>query len=76
MGISTFSRYLTNTDDTLQQVRIVKSDGNLHGVLNWFAVHPTSMNMTNHLISSDNLGYASIRMEKILNPSKPTGNVS
>lgn len=69
-------RYLTNTDETLQQVRIVKNDGSLHGVLNWFSIHTTSMNMTNHLISSDNLGYASIRMEKTLNPGKPTGHVS
>ncbi|XP_026314778.1 neutral ceramidase-like [Hyposmocoma kahamanoa] len=67
-------RYLGNTDDTLQQVSIVKSDGSLHGVLNWFAVHTTSMNMTNHLISSDNLGYASIRLEKTLNPNRPTGH--
>lgn len=37
------------------------------GVINWFAVHPTSMNNTNRLISSDNVGYASILMEKALN---------
>lgn len=40
------------------------------GVINWFAVHPTSMNNTNRLISSDNVGYASILMEKALNGNK------
>ncbi|KAJ2950251.1 hypothetical protein O0L34_g11613 [Tuta absoluta] len=66
-------RYTQDTDNTLYQVRIVKSDGNLHGVLNWFAVHPTSLNMTNSLVSSDNFGYASLLMEKTLNPSSPAG---
>ncbi|CAH2077088.1 unnamed protein product, partial [Iphiclides podalirius] len=66
-------RYDTNTDNTLTQVRIVKGDGSLHGVLNWFPVHTTSMNMTNHLISSDNLGYAALRMERELNPNSRTG---
>ncbi|CAG9785828.1 unnamed protein product [Diatraea saccharalis] len=67
------ARYDGNTDDTLTQVRIVREDGNLHGVLNWFAVHTTSMNMTNRLISSDNLGYAAITMEKKLNPGALPG---
>ena len=40
----------------------------LVGVLNWFAVHPTSMNSTNQLISGDNKGYASYVMEKGHNP--------
>ncbi|CAH2241582.1 jg3918 [Pararge aegeria aegeria] len=62
-----------NFDDELSQVRIVKADGRLHGVMTWFAVHTTSMNMTNRLISSDNLGYAAYRMEKALNPRRPAG---
>ncbi|CAH0581612.1 unnamed protein product [Chrysodeixis includens] len=61
-------RYDGDTDDTLTQVRIQRPDGSLLGVMNWFAVHTTSMNMTNHLVSSDNLGYAALRMEKELNP--------
>ncbi|XP_038214636.1 neutral ceramidase-like [Zerene cesonia] len=67
------SRYDTNTDNELTQVRIVKPDGSLHGVLNWFAVHTTSMNMTNKLVSSDNLGYAAMRLETELNPGRPVG---
>ena len=39
----------------------------LIGVLNWYAVHGTSMNSTNKLISGDNKGYASYLMEKEIN---------
>ncbi|XP_026489460.2 neutral ceramidase-like [Vanessa tameamea] len=67
------ARYDKNIDDELTQVRIVKSDGNLHGVMNWFSVHATSMNMSNHLVSSDNLGYAALKLEATLNPGRPTG---
>ncbi|XP_045768235.1 neutral ceramidase-like [Maniola jurtina] len=66
-------RYDRNVEDELTQVRIVKSDGSLHGVMSWFSVHTTSMNMTNQLVSSDNLGYAAYRMEKTLNPGRPAG---
>ncbi|XP_052755073.1 neutral ceramidase-like [Galleria mellonella] len=65
--------YENNVDDILTQVRIVKANGDLHGVLNWFAIHATSMNMTNRLVSSDNLGYAAITMEKTLNPDNLVG---
>ena len=33
----------------------------------WFPVHCTSMNNTNHLISSDNKGYAAQMFEKVKN---------
>eukprot|EP00635_Sarcinochrysidales_sp_CCMP3193_P007017 CAMPEP_0118918124 /NCGR_PEP_ID=MMETSP1166-20130328/17716_1 /TAXON_ID=1104430 /ORGANISM="Chrysoreinhardia sp, Strain CCMP3193" /LENGTH=769 /DNA_ID=CAMNT_0006858369 /DNA_START=17 /DNA_END=2326 /DNA_ORIENTATION=- len=36
----------------------------LRGVVTWFAVHPTSMNNTNTLVSSDNKGYASLLTER------------
>ena len=38
------------------------------GVINWFAVHPTSMNNTNLLINGDNKGLASQLLEKDINP--------
>ena len=44
-----------------------EKDEDVMGVINWFAVHPTSMNSTNHLISGDNKGYASYLMEKKYN---------
>lgn len=45
------------------------------GVLNWFAVHGTSMNNTNTLISGDNKGYASYLLERDYNgPEVATGH--
>lgn len=37
------------------------------GSLNWFAVHGTSMNNTNTLVSGDNKGYASYLLEREIN---------
>lgn len=48
-------------------------DNQYIGVINWFAVHPTSMNNTNKLVTSDNVGYASILLEKELNPGALVG---
>lgn len=61
------ARYKYDTDKTLSQIRFVSPENKILGVINWFAVHPTSMNNTNKLISSDNVGYASVLMEKALN---------
>ncbi|CAG4949482.1 unnamed protein product [Colias eurytheme] len=61
------AKYEYDVDKTLSQVRFITPDNQILGVINWFAVHPTSMNNTNRLISSDNVGYASILMEKALN---------
>jgi len=44
-----------------------KKTGKPMGSVNWFAVHATSMNNTNKLISSDNRGYASQMMERYVN---------
>jgi neutral ceramidase len=43
------------------------------GVINWFSVHPTSMNNSNHLISGDNKGLASLMFEKSMNQGKMPG---
>lgn len=45
----------TDTASTTLQVR---RSGRLDGVLNWFAVHATSMSTDNTLVSPDNKGYA------------------
>eukprot|EP00936_MAST-01D_sp_MAST-1D-sp1_P000050 g50.t1 len=42
-------------------------------VFNWFAVHPTSMNNTNTLVSGDNKGYASYLMERKHNGATADG---
>ncbi len=56
--------YPSNTDKTMTLLRFVNAAGSDVGVLNWFAVHPTSMGNTNKLISGDNKGYASYLFEK------------
>lgn len=41
----------------------------------WFAVHSVSMNYTNRMVSSDNMGYASYLMEQDKNPGDLPGQV-
>jgi hypothetical protein len=57
------------------QLRLVREDGLPVGTINWFAVHPTSMNNTNILVSSDNVGYAAILFEQRMNPGRLIGKV-
>ena len=42
-------------------------ENEIMGVINWFAVHATSMNVTNNLISGDSKGFASLSLEKMMN---------
>ncbi|KAG7204442.1 hypothetical protein KM043_004878 [Ampulex compressa] len=60
-------KYKYDVDKTMALLRFVHADGKPLGSIAWFAVHPTSMNNTNHLVSSDNVGYASILLEKEMN---------
>ncbi|XP_076761609.1 neutral ceramidase [Xylocopa sonorina] len=60
-------KYKYDVDKVLTQIKFIGADDKPLGVINWFAVHPTSMNNTNHLVSSDNVGYASILFEKTVN---------
>lgn len=57
----------------MTQLLFISHRNTLIGSINWFAVHPTSMNNTNKLLTSDNMGYASILLEKKLNPDSLTG---
>ena len=41
----------------------------------WFAVHAVSMNYTNRMVSSDNMGYASYLLEQDKNPGELPGQV-
>lgn len=59
----------------MTQLKFIAADGHPMGVINWFAVHPTSMNNTNRLVSSDNVGYASILFEKKMNKGSMVGKV-
>lgn len=56
-----------NTDKTMTLIHLLDENEKTIGLVNWFAVHATSMNNTNTLISGDNKGYASYLMEKELN---------
>jgi neutral ceramidase len=61
------ARYNADTDKNMLLLKMVNTKGEVFGVLNWFAVHGTSMNNTNTLISGDNKGYASYSLEKYMN---------
>ena len=66
--IFSFFRYEFDTDHTVYQLNILHAlTQEPLGVINWFAVHPTSMNNTNHLISGDNKGLASQLLERHVN---------
>ena len=58
------AKYTSDTDKTMTLLRFVSAGGSNLGMINWFAVHPTSMGNTNKLITGDNKGYASYLFEK------------
>lgn len=67
------AQYAHDTDKELTQLRFMDMENNLLGAFNWFAVHATSMNNTNRLVTSDNVGYAALLLEKEYNPNKMPG---
>jgi neutral ceramidase len=60
-------RYEHDTDKNMYLMKFVSMTGQPLGLITWFAVHPTSMNNTNTLISGDNKGIASLLFEAKLN---------
>ena len=62
------AKYTSNVDTRMVQLNFYNLDNEPLGVLNWFAVHPTSMNNSNHFISGDNKGIASLLLEKSFSP--------
>lgn len=69
------NRYKYDTDKTLTQLKFTNFNGSTIGAFNWFAVHATSMNNTNKLVTSDNVGYASILLESAVEPDSLPGKV-
>ncbi|KAI9893831.1 MAG: hypothetical protein M1814_005384 [Vezdaea aestivalis] len=66
-------RYEHNVDRTMTLMRFTrKSDGKHLGVLNWFAVHGTSMLGNNTLVAGDNKGVAAYLFEKSVKGEKNT----
>ncbi|NXF08457.1 ASAH2 ceramidase, partial [Smithornis capensis] len=70
------SRYSSNTDKEMVMLKMVDEDGEELGLISWFAVHPVSMNNTNHLVNSDNVGYASYLFEQEKNKGMLPGEGS
>ena len=64
-----------DTDKNMFLLNLMSQEtGESVGVVNWFAVHGTSMNNTNTLTSGDNRGYASYLLERHFNgPHKMPG---
>ncbi|XP_031168102.1 neutral ceramidase isoform X2 [Sander lucioperca] len=66
-------RYKWNTDKQVLVLKFTGLDGDGIGMLSWFAVHAVSMNLTNRMVSSDNMGYASYLLEQDKNPGQLPG---
>ncbi|KAM4526371.1 neutral ceramidase [Fundulus diaphanus] len=69
-------RYKSNTEKQVLVLKFTDLDGNGMGMISWFAVHAVSMNYTNRMVSSDNMGYASYLLEKDKNPGELPGQGS
>ncbi|NXY87709.1 ASAH2 ceramidase, partial [Alcedo cyanopectus] len=70
------SRYSSDTDKEMVMLKMVGENGQELGFISWFAVHPVSMNNTNHLVNSDNVGYASYLFEQEKNKGMLPGEGS
>ncbi|KAK9765121.1 Neutral ceramidase [Basidiobolus ranarum] len=68
------ARYKHNTDTNMRLIKFTNEAGKPIGIFNWYAVHCTSMNSDNSLISGDNKGYASYLLEKDMNEGALTGS--
>ncbi|KAJ9531870.1 hypothetical protein QJQ45_022019 [Haematococcus lacustris] len=58
------AQYADDRDTVMSLVRVEDAQGRGLGLLNWFAVHCTSLNNTNRLISGDNKGVAQQLVER------------
>ncbi len=58
-------KYEFDTDHAITLLRLENDEGEEIGMVNWFALHATSIGKQNTLISSDNRGYAEYCFEKM-----------
>lgn len=65
------SAFATDVNQAMVQLRIDAPDGTPRGLLNWFAIHPTSFSNKWTLVSGDNKGYAQYFFEQ-RQGSRPT----
>lgn len=70
--------YATNVNETMTQLKLMAPDGTPRGLINWFAIHPTSFSLKSTLISGDNKGYAQYFFEQRMGakPSDPNAFVA
>ena len=57
------ANYSSNIDKEMTLLKFTNESGDI-GMINWYAVHPTSMTYYNRLISGDHKGYASLEFER------------
>jgi neutral ceramidase len=67
------ARYASPMDKEMTLLSFIGPEGPV-GMVNWFAVHPTSMTFDNKLISGDHKGYASLAFEKAMGVSYASSN--
>ena len=58
--------YSNSINKEMTLLKFANESGDI-GMINWYAVHPTSMTYYNRLISGDNKGYASLEFERTQN---------
>lgn len=56
--------FATDTNKAMVQLKFTKDSGREVGLLNWFAIHPTSFSLNFTKISADNKGYAQWMFDK------------
>lgn len=67
------ARYENDTDRAMTLLKFSGEEGDL-GMINWFAVHPTSMTYNNRLISGDHKGIAAQEFESRWERRSSTGD--
>ena len=58
------NKYADSIDREMTLLKFVDESGEI-GMINWHALHPTSMTYYNRLISSDHKGFASLEFERL-----------
>eukprot|EP00249_Psilotum_nudum_P021612 c28173_g1_i1 orf=226-2568(-) len=69
------ARYQSNTDKEMTLLKFIDAERGPIGAFSWFAVHGTSMNGSNLLISGDNKGAAARFMEDWYNGKPSTDSI-
>lgn len=63
--------YSSNVNETMTLLKLVRSNGQEIGMINWFGVHNVSSNQSQRLITGDNKGVAAQLFEKLKGSNLP-----